>query len=164
MSIIKLASNSAIDLMNGRSSIWLLDDSAGTTQMVCVTDHRVNRLEEMKHLIEQAASYRRTASMLKNDASSRSHAICRIRIKELVNQSEGLLYMIDFAWSESQKAPATSYNIELLACARQSKSTSTSPHSRIASVRKQKQIQYVCGMVAKSCCVYQSGRAFSRAS
>jgi len=103
MTTIDLVGNSAFDLLNGRTSVRLLDDFAGVTQMVGATEHRVNRLEEMEELIEQAGSYRRTAATLKNDASSRSHAICRIRIKNPVNPSEGLLYMVDLAGSESAR-------------------------------------------------------------
>jgi kinesin family protein 2/24 len=54
-------------------------------------------------LIDRAASFRRTAPTLKNGASSRSHGICRIRIKNPSTGSEGLLYLVDLAGSEAAR-------------------------------------------------------------
>jgi kinesin family protein 2/24 len=72
MTIIDLAGKSASDLLNGRAPLRILDDATGTTQVVNAAERRVNGLDEMEQLLEQAASHRRTESTLKNDASSRS--------------------------------------------------------------------------------------------
>lgn len=103
MTIIDLAGNAAFDLLNERTPISLLEDSFGVTQMVGAGEYQVHDNEEMKDLIEHATSFRRTAPTLKNDASSRSHAICRIRIKDPATNSDGLLYLIDLAGSEGAR-------------------------------------------------------------
>jgi kinesin family protein 2/24 len=103
ITIIDLAGNSAFDLLQERTPISLLEDSFGVTQMVGTDECRVNDKEEIGRLIEHATSFRRTAPTLKNDASSRSHAICRIRIRDPATNSDGLLYMIDLAGSEGAR-------------------------------------------------------------
>lgn len=103
LTIIDLAGNSAFDLLRERIPIILREDSDGVTQMVGADEHQVHSKEQMLDLIERAASFRRTAPTLKNDASSRSHAICRIRIHNPTTNSSGLLYLIDLAGSESAR-------------------------------------------------------------
>jgi kinesin family protein 2/24 len=103
VTIIDLAGNAAFDLLKERTPISLLEDSFGVTQMVGADECRVHDKEEMARLMEHATSFRRTAPTLKNDSSSRSHAICRIRIKDPATNSEGHLYMIDLAGSESAR-------------------------------------------------------------
>ena len=103
MTVIDLAGNAAFDLLNERAPISLLEDSFGVTQMVGAEEYQVYDKERMGELIEHATSFRRTASTLKNDASSRSHAICRIRIRDPATYSDGLLYMIDLAGSEGAR-------------------------------------------------------------
>jgi kinesin family protein 2/24 len=101
MTIIDLAGNSAYDLLNSRKPISILEDSFGVTQLAGANEHLVQDRDEVMDLIERAASFRRTAPTLKNDASSRSHGICRIRIKNPATDSDGLLYLIDLAGSEA---------------------------------------------------------------
>lgn len=103
MTIIDLAGNAAFDLLNERTPISLLEDSFGVTQMVGADEYQVYDKEEMRDLVEHATSFRRTAPTLKNDASSRSHAICRIRIRDPATNSDGLLYLIDLAGSEGAR-------------------------------------------------------------
>jgi kinesin family protein 2/24 len=103
MTIIDLAGNTAFDLTNERKSISLLEDADGATQMVGALEHQVHNAEDMRALIERANSFRRTEATFKNPASSRSHAICRIRINNLSDGSDGLLYMIDLAGSEGAR-------------------------------------------------------------
>lgn len=63
----------------------------------------------MLNLIETATTFRRTESTLKNDSSSRSHAICRIRIQNPATPAaeDGVLYLIDLAGSEAARDTAT---------------------------------------------------------
>jgi kinesin family protein 2/24 len=103
MTIIDLAGNAAFDLLNDREPISLLEDSLGITQMVGAVEHPVLDVEDMRALVERATSFRRTAPTLKNPASSRSHAICRIRIRNTAVDSDGLLYLIDLAGSEGAR-------------------------------------------------------------
>ncbi|KAB5526384.1 kinesin motor domain-containing protein [Coniochaeta sp. 2T2.1] len=101
--IFELAGNLAYDLLNSRESISIMEDSFGTTQLVGAQEHLVQDRAEVMDLIERASSFRRTAPTLRNGASSRSHAICRIRIKDAAQGSEGLLYLIDLAGSEAAR-------------------------------------------------------------
>tara|TARA_R110002003_G_scaffold502_5_gene20082 strand:- start:7772 stop:8950 length:1179 start_codon:yes stop_codon:yes gene_type:complete len=100
MTIIDLAGNAAFDLLNEREPVSLLDDASGVTHIVGAGEHRVFDVDDMKTLVERATSFRCTAPTLKNPASSRSHAICRIRITNTATGSHGFLYMIDLAGSE----------------------------------------------------------------
>lgn len=103
MTIIDLAGNAAFDLLNEREPISLREDSLGETQMVGAQENQVFNVEDMRALVERATSFRRTAPTLKNPASSRSHAICRIKIRNTANGSDGLLYLVDLAGSEAAR-------------------------------------------------------------
>ncbi|KAK2600193.1 hypothetical protein QQS21_005067 [Conoideocrella luteorostrata] len=103
MTIIELAGNSAFDLLNSRQPVQLLEDANGTTQMAGAIDHAITNTQSAMSLIEHAASFRNTASTLKNDASSRSHSICRIRIDNARTDSTGYLYLVDLAGSEAAR-------------------------------------------------------------
>ncbi|KAK1596570.1 P-loop containing nucleoside triphosphate hydrolase protein [Colletotrichum navitas] len=103
--IIELAGNSSFDLLNSRKPISILEDSFGVTQLAGAMEFEVTEAATLLDLIDRAASFRRTASTLKNDASSRSHAICRIRIEnpEIPTDDDGLLYLVDLAGSEAAR-------------------------------------------------------------
>lgn len=76
--------------------------------MAGALEHRVTDKDTLLEFIEAAASLRRTASTLKNDTSSRSHAICRLRFENpgLPEADDGLLYLIDLAGSEAARDKA----------------------------------------------------------
>lgn len=83
----------------------ILEDSFGNTQLVGIQEHHVRNTTELLALLEQATSFRQTASTEKNDGSSRSHAICRIRIENPAPDvmEDGMLYLIDLAGSEAAR-------------------------------------------------------------
>ncbi|KAL4877575.1 P-loop containing nucleoside triphosphate hydrolase protein [Aspergillus karnatakaensis] len=95
ISFVELAGNSGYDLLNNRHPIQILEDAFGETQLVGA--------------IETASSFRQTAPTTKNDGSSRSHAICRLRIEDATSsrikapRPDGILYMIDLAGSEAAR-------------------------------------------------------------
>jgi kinesin family protein 2/24 len=101
--MVELAGNSAYDLLNSRKPVSILEDSSGVTQLVGAEEHRVQGRAEVTDLIERASSHRRTAPTLKNGASSRSHGICRVRIRDPAAGTEGLLYLVDLAGSEAAR-------------------------------------------------------------
>ncbi|KAL2021906.1 hypothetical protein VTK56DRAFT_6501 [Thermocarpiscus australiensis] len=105
ISIIELAGQTAYDLLNSRKQVSILEDSFGITQMAGALEHQVTNKATLLDFIEAAASLRRTASTLKNDTSSRSHAICRIRIENpgIASDQDGLLYLVDLAGSEAAR-------------------------------------------------------------
>lgn len=77
--------------------------------MVGAQEHRAKGLYDLLGCIETATSFRRTQSTQKNDTSSRSHAICRVRIDRNTGNfdEDGLLYLIDLAGSEAAHDVAT---------------------------------------------------------
>ncbi|KZL83158.1 kinesin motor domain-containing protein [Colletotrichum incanum] len=103
--IIELAGNSSFDLLNSRKPISILEDSFGVTQLAGAMEFEVTEAATLLDLIEKAASFRHTASTQKNDASSRSHAICRIRIENpsMPTADDGLMYLVDLAGSEAAR-------------------------------------------------------------
>ncbi|KAH7024664.1 P-loop containing nucleoside triphosphate hydrolase protein [Microdochium trichocladiopsis] len=120
VTVIELAGNAVFDLLSAeRKPVAVRDDASGVTQLVGATEHTVTSKEEVLALVEQAASFRRSAPTFKNAASSRSHAICRIRIKQPQEQAsqgnaednessgsaknDGFLYLIDLAGSEAAR-------------------------------------------------------------
>ncbi|RFN55376.1 diatom spindle kinesin 1 [Fusarium flagelliforme] len=105
ISIIELAGNSAFDLLNARKPISILEDSFGSTHLAGASEFVVNDADTLIQHINNAASFRSTASTQKNDSSSRSHAICKIRLENpaLPQSDDGLLYLIDLAGSEAAR-------------------------------------------------------------
>ncbi|KAL4780069.1 P-loop containing nucleoside triphosphate hydrolase protein [Aspergillus varians] len=102
---VELAGNSAYDLLSDRESCQILEDAFGATQLVGAVEEHVSSSEHLLQLIERAASFRQTAPTAKNAGSSRSHAICRIRVEDQSSnpKPEGVLYMIDLAGSEGAR-------------------------------------------------------------
>ncbi|KAI5255683.1 hypothetical protein E4T42_01718 [Aureobasidium subglaciale] len=100
VTIVELAGKVAFDLLHEREQIVVREDASGTTQLVGAIERKVTNKEEGIELLENAMSFRRSAPTLKNDASSRSHCICRIRISQPTSSESGHLYMVDLAGSE----------------------------------------------------------------
>lgn len=105
ITIIELAGNSALDLLNARKRVSVLEDPFGATQVVGAQEMLATDVNEVISSVEAANSFRRTAATLRNDQSSRSHAICRIRIENAADPTaeDGLLYLIDLAGSEAAR-------------------------------------------------------------
>ena len=80
-----------------------MEDSFGECQLVGAIEHKPKDVAELLGFIETGMSFRQSAPTLKNDASSRSHAVCRLRIvnKDSVEMPDGLLFLIDLAGSEA---------------------------------------------------------------
>lgn len=96
------------DLLNARKQISILEDSFGVTQMAGALEHQVTNKDTLLDYIEAAASLRKTTPTLRNDNSSRSHAICRLRFENpsMPASQDGLLYLIDLAGSEAARDKA----------------------------------------------------------
>ncbi|KAJ5919194.1 hypothetical protein N7466_010137 [Penicillium verhagenii] len=105
VSIFEIAGNSAFDLLRSHAPFMILEDSFGDTQLVGIQEILVQNTTELLALIDQATSFRQTASTEKNDGSSRSHAICRMRIENPAPEAieDGILYLIDLAGSEAAR-------------------------------------------------------------
>lgn len=109
VSIIELAGNTAADLLNARKPVSVLEDSFGATHLAGAAEHPVTDVAALLAHVDAAARFRRTASTTKNDASSRSHAVCRLRLANpaLPDADDGLLYLVDLAGSEAARDVAT---------------------------------------------------------
>ncbi|KAI5358293.1 putative kinesin-like protein [Septoria linicola] len=106
ITICDLAGNSAFDLLNSRKPVSILQDASGETQLAGAQERRLPTRVEVLDLLAEAAAFRQTAPTLKNDTSSRSHSICRIRIKDKTLDADtpgGLLYLVDLAGSEAAR-------------------------------------------------------------
>jgi kinesin family protein 2/24 len=105
VSIFELAGNSAFDLLNSRAPFQILEDSFGNTQLAGAKEHEVTSTPELLALIEESVSFRQTATTEKNDGSSRTHGICRIRIQNPSQAvlDDGVLYLVDLAGSEAAR-------------------------------------------------------------
>ena len=107
ITIVELAGNSAYDLLNSRKPIAVREDSQGTMHLAGAAENRITDPEQALEFLERAAAFRRTESTQKNDTSSRSHSICRIRLHNSNNgestANDGLLYMVDLAGSEAAR-------------------------------------------------------------
>ncbi|PVH88194.1 diatom spindle kinesin 1 [Cadophora sp. DSE1049] len=103
ISVFDLAGNVASDLLNDRRKISVLQDSFGETQLVGALEPKVTSANELIELIERSMTFRKSAPTLRNDSSSRTHAVCRLRIvnKDVSETPDGLLFLIDLAGSEA---------------------------------------------------------------
>lgn len=108
ISVIELAGKSAFDLLSQRKPVSILEDSFGSTHFAGASDVRVSSADALLAQIEAAASFRRTEPTMKNATSSRSHAICKIRLvnRALPQADEGVLYLVDLAGSEAARDKA----------------------------------------------------------
>lgn len=79
-----------------------MEDAFGESQLVGAIEEKPATAEELLSHIERSMSFRKTAATVKNDSSSRSHAVCRIRIvnKDVTDAPDGLLFLVDLAGSE----------------------------------------------------------------
>lgn len=79
-----------------------MEDAFGESRLVGAVEEKPTTAEELLSHIERSMAFRKSAPTSKNDSSSRSHAVCRIRIvnKDVVDAPDGLLFLIDLAGSE----------------------------------------------------------------
>ena len=80
LSFIQLLGNNMTDLLaeeDSESSVSVMEDKFGKIQMVGAREDTVSRPEEILELAKTALARRSTAATLKNDTSSRSHAVIR---------------------------------------------------------------------------------------
>jgi len=99
----ELLGNTVADLLNENAVIEVMEDKFGKVNAVGAVEVEVTSLEQFRELVEQATSHRKTEATFKNDTSSRSHAICKLRVqnKELKEVEDGCLYIIDLAGAEN---------------------------------------------------------------
>lgn len=86
------------DLLSAKNkeAVKLVDDEDGSCKMLNATSIAISSSEQLLHKIKEAKSRRSTEATDKNGTSSRSHAVCQIRI----TGTKGVLTLIDLAGSE----------------------------------------------------------------
>ena len=84
-------------------SLEILEDKFGKMQVKGAVEILIDAPDHLKSVISSAAGYRKTTTTFKNDNSSRSHAVYRIRTEnEMFPAAEnGQLFVIDLAGAEN---------------------------------------------------------------
>ena len=96
LSFIQLLGNNMTDLLSEEDSeatVSVMEDKFGKIQMVGAREDTVTRPEEVLELARTALARRSTAATLKNDTSSRSHAVIR---KSLIFFESFIKYCLKF--------------------------------------------------------------------
>ena len=88
------------DLLNNKNKLQVFDDSKGITQIFGLQEFIAETPEDMRLIIDKANAVRTTHNTVTNETSSRSHAICNIKIKEKSSKDFGKLSLVDLAGSE----------------------------------------------------------------
>jgi len=100
---IQLLGNSASDLLDEDSKVDILEDRFGKVNITGAIEKELQHKDDFLRVLSTATERRSTATTLKNDTSSRSHAVYRIRISntEYKQAEDGTLFIIDLAGSEN---------------------------------------------------------------
>ncbi|KAJ3181691.1 hypothetical protein HDU87_000709 [Geranomyces variabilis] len=104
MSLLEIFGNDVFDLLNDHSPVMIMEDATRTMQFPGAKEEVAHTPEELRRLLACGRALRRTQSTAKNSQSSRSHAVCRIRIAKnnaLGDSDDVLLHLVDLAGSES---------------------------------------------------------------
>lgn len=102
VSFFEIMGNQCYDLLNNKEEISILEDKFGSVVVKNLQEYECQNSEELLNYINIGAAQRKTCATLKNDTSSRSHAICQIKIHNtVINQAnDGILFLVDLAGSE----------------------------------------------------------------
>ena len=106
LSMFEILGNICTDLFNEgerEGKIDILEDKFGHVNVVNVKEYEIQSVEQFHELILNGFAHRQTAATFKNDTSSRSHAVCKIRIQNTVLKGieDGKIFVIDLAGSEN---------------------------------------------------------------
>ncbi|KAJ3159217.1 hypothetical protein HDU86_001820 [Geranomyces michiganensis] len=103
LSFVELMGKQAFDLLCDKKPVSILEDVFGAVHLSNAAEEPVTTPARFLELVERGASLRRTEATAKNATSSRSHAVCCLRVKNtlLPEAEDGMLYLVDLAGSES---------------------------------------------------------------
>ena len=103
VSYIQLLGNKATDLLADNAEVDIMEDKFGKVNITGAVEKRVEEESGFLTLISESQKWRNTSITLKNDTSSRSHMICRIRFENTAMKAadDGFLFLIDLAGSEN---------------------------------------------------------------
>jgi len=88
------------DLLNNKAKVQILEDRNNNVVINGLVEEEVNSEMELLERINFAFEKRTTYSTVANDSSSRSHAICKISVKDEYDDLVGVLIVCDLAGSE----------------------------------------------------------------
>ena len=100
MSFFEIYSGKCFDLFGDQNQIKILEDKDGSANMKGIEEKSCESADELIDMLEYGFSIRQTHSTMHNDTSSRSHAICKIKVGSVDGSSEdGQLFIVDLAVS-----------------------------------------------------------------
>jgi len=102
VSFFEILGNQCYDLLNDKEEIFIMEDKFRNMTIKGLQEYDCLTSDDLLKYINIGFSHRKTHATLKNDTSSRSHAICQIRIHNtVINQAnDGIIYLVDLAGSE----------------------------------------------------------------
>lgn len=103
VSFFQLLGKEATDLLDASQSVTIGENKFGKVEVKGNLEKEITCPEDFLKLNEEASQNRTTATTFKNDNSSRSHALCKIRIQNTALKSleDGEMFLVDLAGSES---------------------------------------------------------------
>ncbi len=100
MSFFEIYGGKVSDLLNGKKKLVIQEDANSKIQVSGLEERLASSEAEMNEIIEFGHSERTTHSTAANDTSSRSHAICQIKVRDQQGKGLGKLLIVDLAGSE----------------------------------------------------------------
>lgn len=103
VSFIQLIGNDSEDLLELGNKVMIGENKFGKVEIQGAKEVELQSPEDFLKLNQVAAESRTTITTFKNDTSSRTHAVCKIRIQNthLKSIEDGELFLIDLAGSEN---------------------------------------------------------------
>ena len=105
LSLYEILGNATTDLLGKEKDVKvdIVEDKFGKVVVKNIEEIKIESLNQCLHLIESGMAHRKTATTFKNDTSSRSHAICQIRVVNTLYKSmeDGNIFVVDLAGSEN---------------------------------------------------------------
>ena len=81
MSFFEIYGGKVIDLLNNKKMLQIQEDGNNKIQITGLTERQARSVNHMNEIIEYGHNARTTRATAANDTSSRSHAICQVKIK-----------------------------------------------------------------------------------
>jgi kinesin family protein 2/24 len=104
-SLFEILGNVTTDLLNKDTIMKadIVEDKFGKVNVINVNEVQIESCEQLMTLVEEGMAHRKTATTFKNDTSSRSHAVCSIRVVNTVLKKveDGKIFVIDLAGAEN---------------------------------------------------------------
>lgn len=103
VSFIEIYQNLCFDLCNNHAKVVIMEDSLGAVEIRGAAETLVTTTSEFLQIVRKGSTQRRTESTSQKHTSSRSHAICKVRVvnDRMSELKDGLFYLVDLAGSAS---------------------------------------------------------------